>query len=815
MTKAKRKKKREKGNFPKSNSTNFTKKDNILIEKGDDNEVVGMKEENLKTEQLTLDFSESLEKTKNEGAIKAPDSSNETTSREVTESATEVASEKKREKEKKKKEEKPVLSKFEKRKLKIKRQNDLLNMRGISKVFMIYLVEFIYIFLIEIIVKLILGTFAFDWTLLRIALSSLVLSFVITLFTTNLPLKLRRGLLIIVDFLAIFYGWLQLGFWNFMGTFMSLGNAEQGTKVTDYIFEFLKAYPLYYHLIWILFILVILYIVFEREITKDGFEKKVRFNVFIYDLAGLVYLALLVFMYYVTLEVGFMQNKYQPISNIELFKYPSNPSYAVRNFGTTMYFILDFKGTITGADREYGEIIDKDRDEEPETDYSRNIDDTAWENLIKIEENVTMNNLNKYFINREVTPKNDYTGLFEGKNLIMIMLESISEPLFHEEFKEYFPTFYKLYSEGITGINNYSPMNNCGTGESERTSQTSLYSIETACTVNAYRTNEYRQALLYMLRKNGYYTSTYHDFNNFYYDRKTFEYKFGAIQYFNADDLGFTIKNSRDWPSDYDFMKTALPKFIDKGKFASYMITVTAHTPYITSSKYGDKNLDLFKDTGYDMSVKRYLSKVKEADLALEYLLETLEEEGILDDTVIVLFGDHYPYALSDKNYQDIAGFDVSVNSEVDRTPFIIYNSATEPQKIEKYTSPMDYTPTLLNLFGIDYDPRYYMGNDVFSDYDDYVLFPDNSWQNAKGYYSSSKGEFIPNVETEALTDEEIIVINQEVTEKRDMSGLAIKRNYFSYLFKYFDEYEEMQKKKENEKEEEKSEEDSSKKEED
>lgn len=740
-----------------------------------------MDEEHIKTEQLALDFEEVVEESK-----KSIDDTILETENKEPEKQNEPSRIKR-----------PKLSKYEKRKLKIKRRNDLLNLRGISKVWTTYLVEFAFIFLVEMVSKLILGTFSFDWTILRIALSSAILSFVMTLASTLLPLTMRRVLLLAFDFLVIFYAWLQMGFVNFLGTFMSLGNAEQGTKITDYIFEFLCAYPWFYHLIWLLFISVILYIVFERNITKDGFAKKISFKEPLYDFAGLLFLTILVFMYYVTLEAPIMQNKFQTISNKELFRYPSNPSIAIKNFGTTVYLGLDVKSIITGIDRIYTDIPDdKPKEEEPKTDYTRVIDDTAWEYLIKVENDKTLNNLNNYFINRKITDKNDYTGLFEGKNLVMIMLESISEPLFKEEFKEYFPTFYKLYSEGITGINNYSPMNNCGTGESERTSQTSLYSIETTCTVNTYRTNEYYQALLYMLRKNGYYTSTYHDFNNFYYDRKTFEYKFGTIQYFNADDLGITIKNSRDWPSDYDFMKKAIPKFIDKDKFASYMITVTAHTPYITSSKYGDKNLDLFKDTDYDMSVKRYLSKVKEADLALEYLLKTLEEEGILDDTVIVLFGDHYPYALSDKNYQDIAGFDVSVNSEVDRTPFIIYNSATEPQKIEKYTTPMDYTPTLLNLFGIDYDPRYYLGNDVFSDYTDYVLFPDNSWQNASGFYSSNKGQFIPREGVDPLSDEEIIRINKEASEARDMSGLAIKKNYFDYLFKFFDDYEKEQSKK-------------------
>ena len=705
------------------------------------------------------------------------------------------------------KEKKPKLSKFEKRKMRRKKQEDLLNMRGIPKYITLFVMESLYILLVEIMLKLLCGNLAWDFTLLRIFLSSVTFGAILVLFTNNLPVKMRRGILCVCNFLIVFYAWLQLGFLNFLGSFMSVGNVEQGTKAVDYVFEFLVAYPPLVHTIFILFILTIVYFVFERHITRDGFERKIPFKSLTVDIAVLVFLAILGFSYYVTLEADFMQNKYQLTSNKELFINPTNPVISVRNFGTTMYLILDVKSAILQKDYHPTYVIENGGDdgEKEETDYTRHIDDTAWESLIKVETNPDYKTLNSYFINREVTDKNDYTGMFEGKNLVMVMLESISEPLFHEEFKEYFPTFYKLYSEGITAVNNYSPMNNCGTAESERTSQTSVYSIETTCTANTYRQTDYRQALLYMFRENGYYTSTYHDYNNFYYDRKTFEYKFGTMRYYNSDDLGMKLSSEySNWPSDYEFMKLAVPKFIDKEKFASYMITVTAHTPYNVDSEMGSKNLELFADTDYDMATKRYLSKAKEADLALEHLLDELEKANKLEDTVIVIFGDHYPYALTDKSYQSIAPYDISINNEVDRTPFIIYNSETEPEKITKYTSPMDYTPTLLNLFGIEYDPRYYFGNDIFSDYTDYVLFKDNSWQNASGFYSSSKGEFTPSDEESTLSDEEIIAINKEALTKRDMSALTIKKDYFSYLFKYYDEYRELEEKKKQEEEKEK-----------
>lgn len=702
------------------------------------------------------------------------------------------------EEKKQRKEVKPKLTEYEKRKLKRKKQNDLLNMRGIPKYITIYIVEVLFIFLTEMIVKMLLGSLTLDYTILRIFLSSCLISLVISLITCNMPLRLRRTLLIIVDAFISIYAWVQIGLVNFLGGFISLGNAEQGTKVTDYIAEFFMSFKPSIHLLFIPLVLVVLYLVFERYITRDGFEKKFPFKNLVSSLAVIVYMALLTFGYYVTIEVDFMQNKLQSVSNKKLFTYPSNPNLAVKNFGTTVYFMLDVKGIIKGEEIDY--TLNSNNPKNPvtvENIYKREIDDEAWNNLIKIEENKDLITLNNYFINRTIYSKNEYTGLFKDKNLVMIMMESISEAVFHEEYKEFFPTLYKLYTEGITGVNNYSPRNNCATGDSEMTSVTSLYSVGTTCTPNTYKNNEYQQALLYMLRNNGYYTSAYHDYIDQYYSRSTFEYKYGAYRYYGVTDLGMSYNPAyKEWPSDLVFMEKALPKFIDQNKFASYMVTVTAHTPYIYSSEMGDKHLSLFKDTDYSIYMKRYLSKVKELDLAVEHLLKTLEDKGKLDDTVIVLFGDHYPYGLSDKDYQRLAPYDVKEHSEIDRTPFIIYNSQTTGQKITKYTTPIDYAPTLLNLFGIDYDPRYYMGHDVFSDYTDYAVFPDNSWQSSLGYYDATKGEFFPAIGS-TYDPEVIIDLNAEIADMRSMSTLAIKKNYFKYLFDYFQEYEKLKREKE------------------
>ncbi len=670
----------------------------------------------------------------------------------------------------------------------------------INKTLCTFLLESIYIVLIEVIFKLIHGNLAFDNSILRIIIGATILGFILSIGTNNLKTVVRKTVLILVNFIIAFYAWLQTGFQNFLGAFISIGSAEQGTKVTDYLWDFLSSYNPVMYVFYIPFILMLLYYIFEKRILKSNYEKKLDFkNLKLSTSISLIFLTLIA-SYYASISLSFMQDKYQTITNKTLFKNPSNPAIAIKNFGTTTYFLLDIKSTaFGGVENVYAAKLE----EEIEKPITRDIDDTAWKKLISEEKNTTLNTLNNYFIRRNIAEKNESTGIFEGKNLIYIMLESISQAVFEDEYKDYFPTLHRLYKEGITGVNNYSPKNNCATGESEMTSQISLYSIETTCTVNTYKDNIYPEAIMSMFNKNGYYTSAYHNYTEKYYTRSKIELNLGSEKYYGVKELGIPYKSEyKEWPSDLLLMEKALPKFIDKEKFASYIVTVNAHTPYNQSSEIGDKHLELFKDLDLPKAVKRYLSKVKETDLAIEYLLKTLEDFGILDDTVIVLFGDHYPYGLKG-DYELLAPYDININQEIDRTPFIIYNSETKGTEITKITTPLDYTPTLLNLFGIDYDPRHYAGNDVFSASRGIALFPDNSWLVEEGFYDASKADFIPVDSGTVLSDEEIIEINQEMNDLRNMSNLAIKNNYFEYLYDYFEQYEKNEIENSSEKEEE------------
>jgi phosphoglycerol transferase MdoB-like AlkP superfamily enzyme len=275
----------------------------------------------------------------------------------------------------------------------------------------------------------------------------------------------------------------------------------------------------------------------------------------------------------------------------------------------------------------------------------------------------------------------------------------------------------------------------------------------------------------------------------------------GADKYYGVEQLGMSWNPVyAEWPSDKVMFQQAKDKYMTKQPFAVYFAGVTTHQTYYEASEFGDKYTSLWKDTKYPTNLKRYLSKMKELDYALEELLNELEEEGILEDTVIALFGDHYPYGLSDSNINTYlsangASYTVNHNSttthDVDRTPMLIYNSGLEEGiKVEDYTTIIDLLPTLFNLFDIEYDPRLYLGTDVFSKtHMSRAYFADGSWQdeNASYYAPSSKITYFNDAQPyDAKT---LRSINQEISTRQSMSASAIRTNYFKYLSEGLEKY--------------------------
>lgn len=657
-------------------------------------------------------------------------------------------------------------------------------------------------YITEMIVRIFTGAPFNDFAVVRILLSSIIISLFVSFIGHFLP-KLGQRILNIIYILFVgIYNFAEFGLSSYIGFFMGIGNADQGTKVGEFIRDFFSSYKIIHYTILIpLIIFLIYYIFIDRFITKD-IKRNSEFTLIqkIYiEVVTVVIIVILSGAYYATIRLDNFKNKLQTESNYGLWLYPENSNLTVNNFGVLMFGFCDIKASILHIDADYvmnlninkSVIENKENNNEVvPIDLERKIDDTPWKELISKTNDGTFKSLNNYFINRSITPKNDMTGKFKDKNLIIIMMESVNEIAIYNE--EYFPTLYKMYHEGISFKNNYSPRNNCSTGNNEFTVLSSLFTINNTCTANTYASNRYPEAVFNIFNNAGYKTSAYHDYTQKFYRRSKILPNLGANKYYGVEDLKIPYSTNYTEADDKDMFIAAQKYYMNEDKFMAYFATVTPHQSYIDSQTCSERYYKKYRDLGYSSNLSRYLSKMQVMDEAFQELLKQLEETDKLKDTVIAVFGDHFPYGLTDSQINEFleknnAGYTINRNSttnkNVDKTPMFIYNSEMEPLAVEDYTTIIDLLPTLLNMFDLEYDPRLYLGTDIFSNtHSSRAVFADGSWTNERGYYHAPNSSMKYLEGAEKYTDKELMYINQEISNRQKMSASAIKSNYFNYL---------------------------------
>ncbi len=654
-----------------------------------------------------------------------------------------------------------------------------------------YLILTISLFGIEMIFKAVENTSVLDWSSLRIFMGISIISLFLSILLSFCKKWIANILTFLIVIIATIYAIAQAGFENYLGVYISINTSSQLGAVKEYVRDYIASFNGIFYIITIPLVLLIIYKILEKFILKDK-----KLNIYtkkednIARIIALVFLVLFSGFYYASLSLRFMQNEIQLVKTKTLFKNPSNPNIAVNQFGVEMFGILDIKTALFPVNETSNEVkfVSKNNGNTEITDYTRTVDDTAWQNLNNNEANIDYKTLNNYFMSRNVTDKNEYTGMFEGKNLIVIMMESVNNILLDENI---YPNFAKLYKNGWYWENAYSPRNSCSTGNNEMTGMISLYSIYRTCTANVYMNNKYEESIFGLFNNKGYTTTSYHNYTEKYYYRSTIHKNMGSSKYYGVSDLGISYNNEyKEWPSDVLLMDKSSEIFTQNSPFMAWITTVSPHQPYYADSELSKIYYDSFANTGYPSNVKRYMSKLKVLDDSLGEILKILEEKGILDDTVIVLYADHYPYGLTNSDISKVLGDGINKYNEVDRTPFVIYNSKMTPKTYSEYTSYVNVLPTVANLFNLDYDPRLYMGTDLLSSsYQNRVVFADGSWQTPVGFYYASTGR-MSYFNDDRYTNDEIVNINTDVDNMIKYSNLAIKTNYFEHLFNEKNKYE-------------------------
>lgn len=615
----------------------------------------------------------------------------------------------------------------------------------------------------------------YDAHVVRILLFSLSVSLGIFVVSSLLPKKLQLFILSFSLFFIAFIALTQVSYRLYMNANYSFRLFfSMASRVNDYASDFTKYIKLENCVVFLPFIL---FLIVSVKLSKHYKDK--------YNWKKLILPSVLVFVihYVGILSLNWFNQDTLPIKVKELYDNPYIADLSLNQLGLSRFIIRDTRNLLLGT-KESEEIIEIIPEEViiiSEPSYERVFDDTAWIEKMNNESNETIKLIDEYLMNRPITPKNEYTGLFKNKNLVYIMVEAFDFMAIDEQLT---PTLYKLTQDGFLFDHFFSPQFSCATGESEFIGLTSLIPRTGICSPNTYTNNTYKTSIFNLFNNEGYFSSSYHNYSDKFYQRTDLHVNLGSTKFYNNDDL--EIKTLKGWPSDVNLMEEAFKIYGNQEKFFSYIITSSTHFPYDVDSTLGNRYIDQISALYPDlpMNVMRYKSKAMELDKSIETLINLLDSQGILDDTVIILYGDHFPLKTEKQVFLDYGdpyqnrnqGFNMNI------LPMIIYNSEVKGTQISKVSSTFDLVPTIANLFDLDYDPRFYFGVDIFdATQERFVPYASLSWNNEYGAYSVASAKFYPYDENNTLTQDEISRISKIIKQNSDISYRLLKNDYFSY----------------------------------
>jgi phosphoglycerol transferase MdoB-like AlkP superfamily enzyme len=373
-----------------------------------------------------------------------------------------------------------------------------------------------------------------------------------------------------------------------------------------------------------------------------------------------------------------------------------------------------------------------------------------------------------------VHAKNEYTGIFEGKNVIFLQLEGLDDWLVED-----LPNLKSMMEHAIVFNDHYSYYSGGGsTFNSELAVNTGLITpvtyIQNAYTFNS---NLFNHSLANIFKERGYRTNAFHMNTGEYYSRKSNYLNWGYDNYFGLLDTGEYDDVSYELDRELILNPTFHDAIFQKGEpFMHYIITYTPHTPFTLESEMGKLLAELtYQDMEVPVLSEEEAARLfaSETDYMLGLLMEELKKNDLLENTVIVAFADHYLYTLNDKSV--LEQYKDTETHLVNHTPFFIWSYNMEPVIVEKVNAQIDILPTVLNLFGVEYVEEYYIGQDILSDeYEGYAFFSDYSWYDGEHYVENGivvQGE---EIETSILNEKNTLI--NELIQKND---LTLKYDYF------------------------------------
>ena len=417
-------------------------------------------------------------------------------------------------------------------------------------------------------------------------------------------------------------------------------------------------------------------------------------------------------------------------------------------------------------------------------------------------------NFREYYDNNRIKySDNEFTNEFEGKNLIVIHGESIQDIALNTKFngQEVTPNINKLRSEGIFFENFYAQASSGTSSDSEFTFSTSLLPVTNGAVAVSYWNREYETLQKMLKEQKDYRVLSFHANNGEFCNRNNFHKSLGYDKFYSKNSFDVTDENLIGLGlSDKEFFKQLVPKLKEEyeknGKFMSTLIMLSNHTPFDALDKYGEFDVDIkeevtvpdengnmvSKKVSYpymeDTKLGNYFKSVHYADSAIGELIDELDSAGLLDNSVIVLYGDHdaklpksdfnrlynynkeenTTYDKDDEKYDEFDYYDYELNRSV---PLIIWTKNKQYNKTISTTMGMvDVVPTLSNMMGLK--SKYSLGVDIMNVNSNIVAFPNGNWVTNDIYYNSQKDEY-KVINPNAVIDKDTIMNNSEYASKK------------------------------------------------
>ena len=353
-----------------------------------------------------------------------------------------------------------------------------------------------------------------------------------------------------------------------------------------------------------------------------------------------------------------------------------------------------------------------------------------------------------YFDTREDTTANEMTGLLAGKNVVLVLMESMDDWM----IGEHTPTISRLMKEGINFTDFYTPVyGGIRTFNTEFSINTGSFLSSQGGYAFDYVTNSYSQSLAGQLRKAGYSAKAFHYNDPTFYSRGEFSPAMGYEEYVcYADYVTETDEKARKNILYDDLLlfdnATLSEEFFREGQpKLNFVITRSAHLSYKYNevlSHWGLKKYPEYRGLTGSEETDCALLKARLVDDFFARLLTELEAKGQLQDTVIIGVTDHYTYGYKDMDsLMELSGVEETLLLE--KTPCFIWSSNLEAMTVEKVLNTSDLLPTMLNLMGVE-SPYDYIGRDAFDpEYDGFVPFSNGSWIYGDTAYDVSAKKYI------------------------------------------------------------------------